>query len=424
MRLWLLSLVIFSGLVQAETEILSLRNVREGQTFYSKRVDTYIKERALDKISGAKTVRLFREALKKQDARNACAYTLLSDFQALVQEKVSHKGLIYILREENEIDDVVAGILLKALKTTSTEVVLPDPEADYYPPKGSEANKEILKLIGSFEKRFAKDTCFDAAYRSFYAEVMKQDKKLKKRNFAHLLEEAFRTKLISEELYVTLEQARENELQTSGLSLSSYLSKVKTLRIQYPLRDVNERSDFTGGSIKKAHMSRRQKLFEQYSDLQIIMMANIVKTLRADLESSKIEILVYEKEEVRRKLELEPMERFRFAIKSLRKEMSRLALNTYFNGRSPDYVDLMVASYEIGIIPASELDAVASLEEIWNPKKTFWDKAGIWVKTFASISTIVIPPPYGFIPALALVVIEATVAKKKDPNTNDPSVLF
>ena len=84
----------------------------------------------------------------------------------------------------------------------------------------------------------------------------------------------------------------------------------------------------------------------------------------------------------------------------------------------------MVASYEIGIIPASELEAVASLEEIWNPKKSFWDKAGIWIKTLSSVATIVIPPPYGFIPALAIVVIEATAGKKKDPNTNDPSVLF
>jgi hypothetical protein len=87
-------------------------------------------------------------------------------------------------------------------------------------------------------------------------------------------------------------------------------------------------------------------------------------------------------------------------------------------------MDLMIASYEIGVIPASEMEVVVSLEEMWNPKKTFWDKAGVWIKVFSSVATIVIPPPYGFIPALVILVIEATVGKKKQPNTNDPSVLF
>jgi hypothetical protein len=83
----------------------------------------------------------------------------------------------------------------------------------------------------------------------------------------------------------------------------------------------------------------------------------------------------------------------------------------------------MISSYEVGMIPASELEEVAGLEEIWNPKKTFWQKAQVWVRTLSSVATIAVPPPYGFIPALALVVIEMT-AGKKDDNTNDPTVLF
>ena len=121
---------------------------------------------------------------------------------------------------------------------------------------------------------------------------------------------------------------------------------------------------------------------------------------------------------------LEPMERFRFAIKVLRKEMSLLAINSFFSGRSPDYIDLMTASFELGIIPASELEVVAGLEDIWNPKKTFWDKAGVWVRTFSTVATIAIPAPYGFIPALAIVAIEATVGKKKDTTKTDPTSIF
>ena len=103
--------------------------------------------------------------------------------------------------------------------------------------------------------------------------------------------------------------------------------------------------------------------------------------------------------------------------------MAQLSLNTYFAGRTPSYLDLMISSYEVGMIPASELEEVAGLEEIWNPKKTFWQKAQVWVRTLSSVATIAVPPPYGFIPALALVVIEMT-AGTKDDNTNDPTVLF
>jgi hypothetical protein len=120
---------------------------------------------------------------------------------------------------------------------------------------------------------------------------------------------------------------------------------------------------------------------------------------------------------------LEPMERFRLAIKLLRKEMALLSLNTYFNGRSPDYMDLITASYETSLIPASELKELGGLQEIWNPTKTFWEKASVWIRTFSSVATIALPQPYGFIPALVLVVIEATVGKGSD-NQPDDTVLF
>lgn len=423
MRWSLLMLSLFSFGVMAG-EAPTLRNVREGKSYYSKRSDEHLKKRALKRLSLEETSRLFSAVLKTQ--KQLCAYDLNQDLQRALRERaieVNYKGFLYLVRETQEIDDVALGILLKAHEVKTSPLYDKD-EEDIIPPDVSKTNESILKLISAFENRFLKGKCFDEAFRNFYQEVLKLDKNLKSYQLESLLHQARRQGMIGEELFTSLEQARIHDLQSPALSLASYLQKLKTLRTQYPLRDEKEQSDFVSGKLKKLKMSRRQKLFESYSDLQIILMGNIIKTLRADLESPKIEILVYDQAQVRRTIELEPMERFRFAIKSLRKEMARLSLNTYFNGRSPDYVDLMVASYELGIIPASELEAIASLEEIWSPKRTFWDKAGIWIRTFSSVATIVIPPPYGFIPALAIVVIEATVGKKRDTNANDPTVLF
>ena len=167
--------------------------------------------------------------------------------------------------------------------------------------------------------------------------------------------------------------------------------------------------------IKKLKLSHRQKLFQNYSDIQIMLMGNMIKQLKADIVSPKMEILIYEDQDtVARVITLSPGQRFCSATNFLRSDMANLALNSYFNGRSPDYLDLITASYELGIIPASEVDTIAGIQDIWNPKKTFWDKAGVWVRTLSSVATIVIPPPYGFLPALGIVVIEATTKKDVD----------
>jgi hypothetical protein len=84
----------------------------------------------------------------------------------------------------------------------------------------------------------------------------------------------------------------------------------------------------------------------------------------------------------------------------------------------------MVASYEVGTIPSSELKEIAGMQDIWNPKKSFWDKAQTWIRGAGSIATIILPPPFGFIPALGIVVIEMTTGKDDNNNQDDPTRIF
>jgi hypothetical protein len=426
MRFLLLSILMVSFSVHAQETELSFKNVREGKSFYTKFIHNYAVKRVLKKTTRAEILAIYQDALKKQNPKKLCAYELNNEISTALQAnstEIDLKGFIYVVRQENEIDDVVAKVLLTAHKVQTTTFMNKD-EDDIIPPANDEKTKSALDLIASFDKRFASKACFDDAYRNFYSEFTKIDKKYKSYQLEALNLKAFQERRISEAQYLALEQGRINELEGSSLSLASYQQKINTLRIQYPLRDLTEKSDFTSIKVKKMKSSRRQKLFENYTDMQIILMGNVIKELRASLEDDKVVISSYKEGELRKEVALDPMERFRYAIKTLRKSMTLLSLNTFFNGRSPDYMDLMIASYEIGVIPASEMEVVVSLEEIWNPKKTFWDKAGVWIKVFSSVATIVIPPPYGFIPALVILVIEATVGKKKQPNTNDPSVLF
>ena len=426
MRLFFFLFMILSSALYAQVDFQLLGNDREGSSFYSRSFESRGVKKLLKSSSKDNLLDIFNSVLKLQDQKKLCSFSLNQDLLKGLRSqslKLDLKSFIYILRQENKIDDVVVKILLDSFSIQSTQVFEKNEEELIFISE-NEKNKSLLQLISAFDSRFRKGSCFDEAYRNYYQELLKVDKKLEPLMLESLNYFAFKKNRITESTFLLLEQARINNLEMTSLTLSSYVQRVKTLRAQYPLRDQTEKSDFVTKKQKKMDVSYRQKLFENYSEIQIILMGNVIKKLRSRLEYDAVEISGYRDGVLQERIPLEPMERFRFAIKALRKEMSMLATNSFFNGRAPDYLDLMVASYEIGIIPSSELDTVASLEEMWNPHKTLWDKAGIWVKAFASVATIVIPPPYGFIPALVIVVIEASAKKSKDPNTNDPTSMF
>jgi hypothetical protein len=419
--LWLLATTALAA------DPVSFRNDREGTSLYSSNSHKKAMAKALHEVDQTQIKGAFDEVLRHSDKNKLCSFDLNKSFLAKLKEInpkfTEYNGAIYHLRTENEIDDSVVKILTDAHNVLTTDPLLPkDPERLFLPKKDKVL--ELLPVIASFEKKYLKVACFDEAYRNMYSDLVKADKTIKTSQVEALLVKAYESKIINLDTFLNLEKARLNELEIAGLSLKNYYQKVSNLRIQYPLRDSTEQSTFVTQKVDKMKVSRRQRLLESYSDLQIILMGNVIKKLRTRLDSQKVEILIYDREQGIETLTLEPMERFRLAIKLLRKEMSLLSLNTYFNGRTPDYLDLMTAAYEVGIIPASELDELAGLQDIWNPKKTFWEKARVWVTTFSSVATIVIPPPYGFIPALAIVVIEATAGKKSDPNAEDPTSLF
>jgi hypothetical protein len=406
---------------------LELPADREGKTYYSSRADLRSMNRALREVSEQDLEIVFQDILTKTDPSKVCSFDLVSSLRSELKKintKFSHvDGAIVYLRTKNFFDDVIAGLLLSAEKTTSRNVLLPKDYRDLISPPNQDAITKAIELIKNFEPKL-KNQCLDEAYRMLYAELLRTDKSIKDIHLEALFLEAFENKVISFETYLTLEKARLSKLQAGSLTIKNYLKKIRTLRIQFPLRDPLERSQFVTEKSEGDKISRRQRLLENYSELQIILMADVIKKLRKRLEAEKAEILIYDRNQGVEAIALGPMERFRLAIKLLRKEMALLALNTFFNGRTPDYMDLMVAAYETGMLPASELDAVAGLEDIWNPEKTFWDKASVWVRTLSSVATIAIPPPYGFIPALAVVVIEMTAGKKQDGKSDDPTVLF
>jgi hypothetical protein len=424
MRLSVLGFILISlPLFAAET--LSLRNDREGETIYSSRIDKRALSKAIREIDPSYIEEAYQEVLKNTNESRLCSFDITQLMMNKMRQRVLHfnelKGAILYLRTKNYFDDVVAKLLIQAQHTQSSSVTHPlSSEEISYPT--DKTMQEALSLLKNFEKKL-KLSCFDEAYSNLYGDILRVDKSVTSAQLATIFSEAAEQRIIAKETYINLEQGRRTDLSESSLTLKAYVSKIRSLRTQFPLRDPREKSNFVTAKVDKLKLSRRQKLFENYTDLQIILMANVIKKLKTRIEAPRIEILVHGKNEEVETISLEPMERFRFAIKVLRKEMALLALNSYFAGRSPDYMDLMTAAFETGMIPSSELEEVANLQDIWNPKKTLWEKSQTWARLASSVASIALPPPYGFIPALAIVVIEMTADKSKK-DENDPTVLF
>lgn len=421
MRLTLLGLLLFSLPIFAQ-ETISFKNDREGKSFYE---NPGKMARALRDFRGEEILQIYRNSLKGVEPSKLCAYDLNKKMEdSFLRESRrfdAYEGALLYLRSIDEIDDVALKILLDARKVVTTEIDLPKSEQDLRRPDRRKL-PEMIKTVGTFREKFLKNSCLDEAYRNLLGEIKKSGD-VSDRELEGLFVEAVKKKAINVQTYLMLERSRVNEVGTSLLNLRSYHQKLKSLRLHKPLRDPRERSDFVTDKAPKTKLSRRIRLMENYTDLQIMLMADVMKRLRTRLEAKNVTIQIEGENEEIEIITLDPMERFRLAIKLLRKEMALLSLNTYFNGRSPDYMDIITASYETSLIPAVELKELGGLQEIWNPTKTFWEKASVWIRTFSSVATIAIPAPYGFIPALVLVVIEATVGKGSD-NQPDETVLF
>ena len=403
---------------------ITLTNDREGASFYQNK--QFLKHAKY--VSPERAASSFKEVLSSYRPQQLCAIDLVSKYREKLSD-IKSSNFIYAfhsLRAQNQIDDVAYKILIQAWGVLKNPARLEANDFSYQ--EDLETDQEKLQaqldvVVGFKEKQSGR--CLEEAYKLTVSSIQLLDKKVSARQIAAAFREAYERKLIDLYTYGRLEQLRREGVDGWRLSLKDYVQKTQILRIQFPLRDVKEKSDFvTDKSTIEKKLSSRQRLYENYNYTQIAMMGNIVKKLKERLDSSKVEILVYNKENLLSEtVPLEPMERFRFALRILRKDMHELSIHEEFKGRKPPYIDIMTAAYEINLVTAKEIDKVAKLEEVWNPKRTFWDKAQNWVRIASSVAAIVIPPPYGFIPTLALVAIEASKSKK-DPNTDLEHSLF
>lgn len=392
-----------------------LKNDREGKSYYIKKADESNIQKLVNSYSATAIIDMGEAVLNEFNPVNICSLDVVRKLGKSFSD-FDNETILLTLRELNVIDDIALSILLKSVNLKNFKK-RPTYSEKTFKNYDEEKKKNLLRLFSTFSKKVERGACSIVEYKSLYSELRNKEKKLKKSELKANLDFALNSKAITQSDYELLERFRKSKVEEWSLLLSDYIKKKNQLRVQYPTNTDDISSSFVTQKMKKTKMSYRMRLYQSYDQFQIVLMADVIKKLRRRIDSDRAEILIFpvDAQEDTEIIPLDPMERFRLAIKLLNREMNDLSINTFFENRRPSYTDLIVAAYELGIIAASEVDEVASLEEIWNPKKTFWEKAQFWVTSVLTVSAVIIPPPYGFIPTLAIVAIQASNQAKKKP---------
>lgn len=387
---------------------------RESSSYYIKEKQRKRLDRLYRKVSPEYLKSKFVTIFNDQQVAN-CGINILDQLQLDFPKLYSKqsKNLILALRDLKIVDDVVVGILNRARDINSIqENGLSNHQINRI--KNKEA---LLVVVNRYLRRIEQKTCPTDAYKTYVQGIRKAvgSRKFNRFWIKKVDYLALSKGILTTSQFRQLVSFRHAKVDSWNTSLEAYNNTLSKIRRIFPIPEGLQASGFMSKKALKEKRSFRQRLYETYDTNQIALMADIVQRMRKRFDSPRIDITIWQDEgTVAEIVTLEPMDRYRIILKLMRKEMSELMLNVFMNGRNPTYTDLITAAHEVNYIPFEEVEPLAKLEEIWDPEKTWWEKAQFWVKTAGTTAAVLLSPPWGFISVLGVMIIEETA--KDDPS--------
>ncbi len=387
-------------------------NFKEGESRYVSNIDKKLLLKLEERFSSSKLTEAVAFSLDKDDSADGCELDIVGKLRSKVGKKYLRRTLKYA-RLKNMIDDTTYRLLKNASKARKVKVfkiALADLHID---------RVEIKEQIfGAYRvwKRDNKRQCAIDGWLALSGKIRSNVIKYKNYDLRRYNNLALHAGILSEEEFYKVEFARKNKFHKVELTLKSYQQKLEQMQRFYPDYNFSIGSSFIAKKIKKQKLSRRERLYRNYSSYQIIMLSNLLDSFRRRLASPLVQIVVHNKDVdgEDEEIDLTPMEQYRFAIKMIRKEMDDLQNSKIFRKQNIQYMDLVAAAYETNLVSSQELEYISEIEEIWNPKKTTWEKVSSISSLIGGIVSIVLPPPWSFIPIIAVIVIEVIASSKKD----------
>lgn len=381
----------------------SYRNMREASS-------NLIPSRKEDEIAqlykGTASLESLRAIINDKNI-NRCATKVVKAIQSrlnLTSENETEMAILG-LRMDESIDDVTASILIKALEIDSSS----NPIA-----KNDLTKAEVNKALGIYKSQVVdisdKSLCIEDTYRTLYKKLSEGSYKFPK-ELKRINKLALQNNIIKNEQFKKLEAMRLSKVHEWPMTLSSYRTNLDAIAKAFPKRLKEESKFVTHAGRFRTKTGLRQSLYERFNSTQIILLANVVQSLKKRLESKDVTIHINYVDQESEIVNLSPMEKFRFILKLLRKELATINNSTMLNGQRANYIDIVTAAYEVGYISAAEIELFAGLEDVWNPKKTTKEKVMVWVKLFGGVASVLLPPPFGFVSVLVIMLIDQQVSE-------------
>lgn len=338
---------------------------------------------------------------------NRCATRVVRTIQNRLNLSAGHETELAILglRLDESIDDVTSSILIKA--------------ANLKPSSGSTAKKELTPeeinkalIIYKSQAQTINDRslCIEDTYRTLYKKLSEGSYKFTK-ELKRLNKLAVNNNIITDAQFNALEVMRASKVHEWPMTLTNYRTNLDNIASSFPKRTKEASKFVTHAGKFRTKTGLRQSLYERFNSTQIILLANVVQSLKKRLESKDVTIHINYVDQESEIISLSPMEKFRFILKLLRKELAMINNSSMLNGQRASYTDIITAAYEVGYLSSQEIEVFAGLEDIWNPKKTTKEKVMVWVKLFGGVSSVILPPPFGFLSVLVIMLIDQQVSE-------------
>jgi hypothetical protein len=217
-----------------------------------------------------------------------------------------------------------------------------------------------------------------------------------------------------------IERIHQQDQQRRILTLEQYREKKETVKARLFGAEPRTptKSAFISDKVRgKEKLTRRERLYLNYTGTQIINMAALFLELKDNLTADAGQIILYRDGEPIFVRDLSEMEIYCTGINVFREGMEKLRLNEFI-GTSVQFLDVIAAGYELNVISAEEIEEVVRIEEIWNPKRSTFQKIMTWIEPVGTIGTVLLVPPYNVIFGIVYSVARAVANSGGDQNAD------
>lgn len=376
---------------------------------------------------------VFQKTLTTYEAREAKCDVGLADLlsanakEARVLEEDSElRLLLVLLREENQMDDILMDILLSSIDVkkdiaNAGRWIKPKTPRNLVAP----ADVDLKKYFGMVSN-WPDEVDFCSIGRYFHMAGMLTYKTNKERDnlmwrMAHI---GLRDGLIDTLTFHRLEALRLNYVLDWKYYSFNYLEMINGAKDKMAkVRELTATNSFSEKYVsRKEKLTQRGRLYKSFSPTQVMIMSSVIERLSKRMDARRVELIFQFGDDPAGEREtyvLSPMEQYRVSINMMRKEMAELMRGDLFRGTNISYEDIIASAFETGLIKSSELDYILKFEEFWNPKTSKLRTYANFAFSLAGTASFYLPPPWNLVGAVALMFTQSRLMPPGKPDPDD-----